>query len=134
MEAIILVIFGALVTIFFINPVSKYIDNFLNEKKESKRIFNLFLQLKKSMPDLFIEMKEDMIKFPLNREFIIMRRGWIYNGQSIVYYLDDHQDLESKLKILENSKLIIDITYNNVKRYRMTEEFINLLLKYREMI
>ena len=134
MEAIILVIFGALVTIFFINPVSKYIDNFLNEKKESKRIFNLFLQLKKSMPDLFLEMKEDMIKFPLNREFIIMRRGWIYNGQSIVYYLDDHQDLESKLKILENSKLIIDITYNNVKRYRMTEEFINLLLKYRGMI
>jgi len=130
MEAILLVIFGALVTIFLVNPGSKFIDNFLNEKRESKKLFNLFLKLKKSMPDLFLEMKEDITKFPLNREFIIMRRGWIYNGQSIVYYLDDHQDLESKLKILENSKFIVDITYNNVKRYRITEEFINLLLKY----
>jgi len=130
METILLVIFGALVTIFLVNPGSKFIDNFLNEKRESKKLFNLFLKLKKSMPDLFLEMKEDITKFPLNREFIIMRRGWIYNGQSIVYYLDDHQDLESKLKILENSKFIVDITYNNVKRYRITEEFINLLLKY----
>ncbi len=49
------------------------------------------------------------------------------NGNELVYYYDDHPELENQLQILENLRLINDITYNNAKRYVMTEELADYL-------
>ena len=48
-------------------------------------------------------------------------------GTAFEYHLDDHEDLESKIQILENMGLVRDVTNKNVKRYRMAEELVDYL-------
>jgi hypothetical protein len=44
-----------------------------------------------------------------------------------VYYFEEHPDLEGKLKILENYRMVRDITHNNVRRYQFEEDFVRYL-------
>ncbi len=86
-------------------------------------------RLERLMPDLLAEMRNDLAENPLSREFVILKRAWSYwaSGGELVYYLDDHPDLENKLHILQNYGLIHEITYNNVQRYVITEELASYL-------
>ena len=84
------------------------------------------------MPALFSEMRSDLKDAPLRREFIIMSKNAMYNsgGKSILaYFYEDHDDLSDKAVILANSGAVIDITYNNVDRYLMTEALVKYLSK-----
>jgi hypothetical protein len=45
----------------------------------------------------------------------------------LMYFFEDHENLQGKIQILENRGLIIDTTFSNVKRYRMAEDFVDLL-------
>ena len=83
------------------------------------------------MPDLISEMRKDLTSNPLSREFVILKKSWVYGGKGyeLVYYFDDHPDLENKLLILQNYGLIQDITYNNTKRYIITEELASYLTR-----
>ncbi|RLC61707.1 MAG: hypothetical protein DRI01_08055 [Chloroflexi bacterium] len=90
-----------------------------------------FIRLEKLMPDLISEMRKDLNNNPLSREFVILKKSWSYwaKGYELVYYFDEHPDLENKLFILQNYGLIQDITYNNTTRYIITEEFANYLTR-----
>ncbi len=90
-----------------------------------------FIKLEKLMPDLISEMRKDLTSNPLSREFVILKKSWSYwaKGYELVYYFDDHPDLENKLLILQNYGLIQDITYNNIKRYIITEELVGYLTR-----
>ena len=82
------------------------------------------------MPTLFSEMRADLKSAPLRREFIIMSKNGMYNsgGKSILaYFYEDHDDLADKVVILASSGAVIDITYNNVDRYLMTEALVKYL-------
>ena len=84
----------------------------------------------KLMPALINEFKEDIEKNPLMREFILQGRGWVYNSggrKILVYFFEDHEDLEAKIRLLENNNLVNEITFNNVKRFVFTEEFVEIL-------
>ena len=82
------------------------------------------------MPELFAEMRQDLSESPFIREFITMRKGWLYNSDPnnpiFSYNFDDHENLTGKLTVLENHGLVTEITYNNAKRYTMSEEFVGL--------
>lgn len=84
------------------------------------------------MPELIAEMKNDLLQpgEGLIREFFLSNKGYVLNAGSkcFVYYEDDHPDLQSKIHILENLGFIIDITPGNAPKYRMTEEFVQLVL------
>lgn len=86
-------------------------------------------KVERLMPALLEEMREDLRNHPTSREFIILKRGWVYNshGFYLAYYLDEHEDLEGKLQVLENLGLIREITYNNVRRFVFHEEFVDYL-------
>jgi hypothetical protein len=58
-----------------------------------------------------------------------MKRSWSYwaKGNELFYFCDDHLDLDDKLRILENEGLVRDITYNNARRYVLTEELADYL-------
>jgi len=58
-----------------------------------------------------------------------LKRKWSYwaKGNELCYYFDDHPDLLSQIQILENNGLVREITYNNVQRYIMSEEFAQYL-------
>lgn len=89
-----------------------------------------FRQLELMMPRLFAEMRVDLKKSPLKREFIIMPKNAIYNSggkQLLAYYYEDHQDLSDKMVVLANSGAVTDITYNNVDRYLMSEGLVKYL-------
>ncbi len=88
-------------------------------------------EIEKHMPELLTEMSADLKVHPLIREFIVLdSKGNIYNGSDVfVYYREVHDQLDPKLHLLQNQDLIIDHNYNNVDRYRFTEEFIKYLKK-----
>ena len=90
-----------------------------------------FIKLENLMPDLISEMRKDLTSNPLSREFVILKKSWSYwaKGYELVYYYDDHPDLENKLLILQNHGLIQDITYNNTTRYTIGEELASYLTR-----
>lgn len=82
------------------------------------------------MPELLHEMRADLLGNPTTREFVILKRGWVYNhdGHYLAYYLDEHENLEGKLQVLANLGLIREITHNNVRRFVFGEELVDYLL------
>lgn len=90
-----------------------------------------FAKLENSMPDLFREMRVDLTSHPLSREFVILKKTWIFSTTrpTLMYYFEDHPELENKLLILQNYGLIRDITYNNVSRYVISEELVDYLAR-----
>jgi hypothetical protein len=101
------------------------------ESRSSKTTYSdqKFMELENLMPDLISEMRKDLTSNRLSREFVILKRSWIYSGKGheLCYYFDDHTDLENKLLILQNYGLIRDITYTDTKRYVITEELASYL-------
>ena len=68
----------------------------------------------------------------MSREFVVLEKGWTYwaSGHELVYYFEDHPELENKLRILLNYGLIQDVTHTNVSRYIISEEFARYLGAY----
>ena len=91
----------------------------------------LLKRLSESLAELFDEMSNDLKQHPFVREFIILEREVVYNGDCnnriFIYYFNDHQDLRQKLRILENNMLVSEITYNNVDRFQLSEELVEFL-------
>jgi hypothetical protein len=92
----------------------------------------VFVELERIMPELLTEMRKDLTEHPLSREFVLLEKGWSYwaSGHELVYYFEDHPELESKLRILLNNGLIQDITHTNVSRYVISEKFARYLGAY----
>jgi hypothetical protein len=90
-----------------------------------------FERLERLIPDLLAEMRQDLEAHPLKREFIVMNRGNVYNtgpgGGPLIYYYGDHPDLLDQLGQLEAEHLVTEITYNNAKRYRISERLAEYL-------
>ncbi len=89
----------------------------------------IFSKLEKLMPGLLSEMQQDLLQYPLRREFVLLQRSWTYwaAGHELCYYYDEHRDLEGMINILCNYNLVRDITNNNVKRYLFLEELVEYL-------
>lgn len=82
------------------------------------------------MPQLFAEIRRDLAEHSLSREFIVMKKSWSYwsKGYELVYYYDEHPDLDSKLRTLENLGLVQEIAHNNVKRFNIADKLAEYLL------
>ena len=87
-------------------------------------------KLEHKMPELIAEMREDLIKHPFTREFIIISRKLLYNGSEKMifsYYFEDHEHLQGKMTVCVNYGAIVEITFNSVERYEFTEDFAEYL-------
>lgn len=91
-----------------------------------------FKKLEDMMPSLVAEMRGDIVGAPFTREFIILSKQWCYNGDPekpiFYYYFEDHDNLKSMLKVMQNYGAIIETTYNNTDRFEFTEDFAEYLL------
>ena len=109
--------------------IKKFIknDNSIEESIEAK-----FSKVKILMPGLIADIKKDLTKKGSNliRELFIVSKNWSLNvvNPHFVYYFEEHENLQGKMHILENYRFVIDMTSTNVKKYRLTEEFVDLLL------
>ena len=101
------------------------------QRKAASDIQGRFAKAERLMPVLLEEMREDLTNHPTTRMFIVLMRGWIYNplpGETFfIYFIDEHDDLDGKLRILGSLGLIREISFNNVKRYEFTEDFVDYL-------
>ena len=88
-----------------------------------------YQQIEKLMPELISEVKKDLCEQPLKREFVLLSKKWAYwtSGNELSYFFEDHSDLKSKIRILENYGLVHNITFNDVDRYNITEDFADYL-------
>jgi hypothetical protein len=100
-----------------------------NLERRSRPLPERFTRLERLMPELLAEMREDLAANPLIREFVVYKKGLSFwnGGTAFEYTSPDEASLLSKVQIIENTGLIRDITNKNVKRYRMTEEFVDYL-------
>jgi hypothetical protein len=88
----------------------------------------VFERLERLIPGLLAEMRQDLAAYPLVRECVLLRRSWVFNGGGVlVYYYDDHPDLESEFHVLENYGLVHDVTATSVTRYRISEDLAQYL-------
>lgn len=96
-----------------------------------------FETIRNQMPELIAEIKKDLEgedgKFV--REFFVMSRRHTLGGSEkprFIYYEEDHQNLRGKIDVLENHGYVVDVTPKNTPIYRMTEDFVRLVLEYRD--
>jgi hypothetical protein len=95
---------------------------------------SIFVDIENLIPELLVNMKNDLREYPFAREFIMMSKYNTYNGDEnnlvLEYYFEDHPWLRNKIRILENHALIYEITYNDVPRFIISEELAAHLTKY----
>lgn len=111
----------------------KYTDKRRNKEKETRR-HKIFLDLAEKMPNLIKEIQEDLSKpeCTVIREFFILPHNRIpFNPseKSLLYYEDQHKNLIHNIKLLENNGFFYDVTYTGTPKYRMTEEFVDFVIK-----
>jgi len=85
---------------------------------------DLFIKIERLMPDLLAEMRKDLSEHPLTREFIVLKKIWLYSSskeRDTVYFYEDHPELDNKLRVLQNCGLIQDIRFNSTPRYVISE-------------
>jgi hypothetical protein len=92
-----------------------------------------FQKVKSAMPDLVSEMRADLSREgdELIREFFLVSQRWVMNyGRTprFAYYYEGHDNLDGKIQILENYGFVADVSTGRAKKYRMMEQFVELLL------
>jgi len=104
-------------------------DNSMKESIKAK-----FSKVKNLMPELIADTKKDLTSKSgkLIRELYIISKNWSLNvvNPHLVYYFEDYENLQGKMHVLENYGFVKDLTQTptSVKKYRLTEEFVELLL------
>ena len=105
---------------------------FLEDLTVTKSMESAFLKIKTAMPELIAEMKEDLSQAgnKFIREFFIVSKRWTLNAgvPCFIYYFEDHEGLQGKIHVLENHSFVIDVTRGNAKKYRMMENFVDLVV------
>ena len=89
-----------------------------------------FSSLEVKCPKLLAEMRDDLSKQQLIREFILLPKGVGYNsGQTphFTYYYEDHEYLSSLMTIMLHVGAIYDVAFNKVPRYNFAENFVSYL-------
>jgi len=86
----------------------------------------------RSMPDLLVKMQCDVKSEgnELVREFVILpNRNVVFSStkKRFCYFENEHRDLRNKVDILEQFRLVYDVTSKNTPIYRMNEEFVDWL-------
>lgn len=102
------------------------------QKEAAKAATAKFAQVAERMPELLQEMRQDLMGQPHVREFFVLLGGVTLGGTSspsFEYRDSIHPSLMGKVHILENHGYLKNVTPKDCPKYRMTEEFVELLMK-----
>ncbi|WP_375450603.1 hypothetical protein [uncultured Devosia sp.] len=91
-----------------------------------------FPDLEFKAPKLIAEMRNDLTREPLVRQFILLSRRVTYNPGAtpfFKYFHEDHDYLLSVMTIMEHAGAIHDIAFNDVPRYNFTADFVSFLIE-----
>jgi len=107
----------------------KYTDR-RREKEAKQRTERAFLDVMKKCPNLIGEMKADLLRSPHVREFSAIKSGTMMGDPRMPRFVYKSNSYPNKAQMLENLGFIVDVTPGNVPMYRMTEEFVELVMEY----
>lgn len=100
----------------------------IHKRKQFEHVKNI---MRKLLEEMLEDVKNDKTK--IVREFFILPNKMVgIGGMSkprFLYYEDEHDNLKGKIDILEENSYVIDVTTGNAPIYRMSEEFVDQLLK-----
>ncbi len=91
------------------------------------------------MPELITEMRTDFLD-PDNatvREFMVvpsLKVSLHGKGRLLLYAEDVHDDLRGKVAVLHNHGWIHDVSVGTLPRYRIGEEFVQILCAHRSKV
>jgi hypothetical protein len=94
-----------------------------------------FPDLEKKAPQLIAEMRNDLQKKPLVRQFVILpnrRISYSASYPQFSYFAEEHTYINSIMTIMVHAGAIYDAKFNSVPRYNFTEEFVQFLIGYAE--
>ena len=125
---------GGLLIGIFGNYISQQLTNKRIRKEAKKAKNQQFEEIKNAMPKLIKEMKVDLSKphLKIKREFYVNPNRSIrlnVPSDTLVYYENEHIALKDNMVLLENKGFITDITPENAPKYRMSEEFVELIMQ-----
>lgn len=109
----------------------KYTDKRRRQEAE-KESWSVWERVVRELPRLIAEMRDDVSR-PENaarREFFVLRSRSQYimgRGETLAYMEMEHGDLPQEIAVLENHGYVRDVSQGNARRYRMSEEFVQLL-------
>ena len=122
------IITGALATYFG----NRYTDMWrkLEARLQARKQFK---EIKIKMPALIAAMKADLSeeKFQFVRVFALLGKEWPLPDLGEEYlscFFEDHEGLQGKITVLENLGYVEDIALTSIKKYRMTGEFVKMVL------
>lgn len=90
-----------------------------------------FADLERKIPHLLAEIRQDLLESPLVRQIILLSKRFMYTPGTtpfFVYYYETHDKLDSMLTIMQHYGAAYDISFNDVPRYNLTEEFVSFLV------
>lgn len=111
---------------------AKYTDR-RREQEHSRKIEQQFKEVVALMPELIGHLKSLLSQSgtSLVREIVVLaNRRVVFTPSKKCFLLmaDRYTDLAGKISILENSGYIVVVTRENAEIYRLTEEFVKLIL------
>ncbi len=112
--------------------VNRYTDMW-RKLDARKQVRKQFKEIKKKMPALIAAMKADLSegKFQFVRVFALLGKEWPLphlGEEYLSYFFEDHEGLQGKITVLENLGYVEDIALTSIKKYRMTGEFVKMVL------
>lgn len=115
---------------------SKYTDKRRDADKTNKNL-NKFTDIRKQMPELISEMKEDFsneANLCVREFFVVGKKSYsvVTEVPRFTYFEDQHHNLKGKIMILENQGYITNMTSiykTNTSIYRISEDFWDMVQK-----
>ena len=123
----------------FTGAAGKYLaDRYTDQRRSQElttQLYKQFVDVSSKMPTLIEEMQDDLNSPDLAviREFYIIRNKRVsFFGKDketyFVYYEEKHDNLIHKVNLLENNGFVYDVSSTRTPKYRMTENFVELIL------
>ncbi|RXG88729.1 hypothetical protein [Bradyrhizobium zhanjiangense] len=90
-----------------------------------------FRDLEKKAPALIAQMRQDLQRQPLVRQFVLLpnnRVSYAASYPQFCYFEEAHPYLSPLMTIMIHAGAIYDVRFNRVPRYNFTEEFVSFLI------
>ena len=128
------IIIGILIGVLGKYFADKFTD-IRHKKEENCQDINLFNNLNKKLPDLFEEIKKDLIKNINTRDFVILNKNLLYNTtkDTFAYYFEEHNELLNKIKLMEDYGFVKITKHDSIiLNGRFSDNFVQLLISFKK--
>jgi hypothetical protein len=120
----------------FVSDIGKdYFKEILGDRRRERKALEGFSRVARAMPELVAELKNHLAHHEHGSELVVLPNAKVIyndgpNSQKFRCYQERHEDLASKLGLLEDAGYLRNVTAGrNVPVYRMSQDFMDFVRK-----